>query len=164
VSADPPWLQGARRYIGLREIKGPGTEPTISRWLRDLRAWWRDDETPWCGTAMAAWMQEAGITPPKHWYRALAWLEFGVPVTYPARGAVVVFDREGGGHVGIVTGVDHIGRLLVLGGNQGDAVNVAAFEPHRVRGYRWPATHLALMPADRAPVFAHAGQSSRNEA
>jgi hypothetical protein len=42
------------------------------------------------------------------------------------------------GHVGLVVGEDRTGNLLVLGGNQGDAVRVSAFGRARVVAYRWP--------------------------
>jgi hypothetical protein len=35
-------------------------------------------------------------------------------------------------------GEDAAGNLLILGGNQGDAVNVRAFPRARVLAYRWP--------------------------
>lgn len=66
---EPKYLQIARRYLGLREIKGPQHNSVIVGWLRRLRAWWADDETPWCGVAMAAWMSEAGLPYPKAYYR-----------------------------------------------------------------------------------------------
>jgi uncharacterized protein (TIGR02594 family) len=139
VSTDPTWLAEARAHVGLREIPGAPTAPTIAAWLQRLGAWWRDDETPWCGVAVAAWMQGAGIGPlPKFWMRAKAWAEWGQRLSYPAHGCVVVFERLGGGHVGLVVGEDSAGNLLVLGGNQGDAVNVRAFPRGRVLAYRWP--------------------------
>lgn len=139
MSRDPLWLEIARQDVGLREIPGAATAPKIARWLADLKAWWRDDETPWCGTACAAWMRAAGQDIPKHWYRAKAWADWGQPLQYPAHGCIVVFERQGGGHVGLVVGEDSAGRLLVLGGNQGDAVNVRAFPRDRVIAHRWPA-------------------------
>ena len=78
---EPVWLQIARGDIGLREIPGAPTAPRISQWLSKLGAWWRDDETPWCGVAVAGWMLQAGIDDlPKHWYRARGWLEWGLPL------------------------------------------------------------------------------------
>ncbi len=136
--ADPPWLAVARADIGLREIEGAPTAPRIAAWLRDLRAWWSDDETPWCGTACAAWMRAAGVAIPRHWYRARAWADWGQPLDRPAHGCIVVFARRGGGHVGLLVGQDEAGRLLILGGNQGDAVNVRSFGRDRVLAYRWP--------------------------
>lgn len=135
----PAWLVAAREDIGLREVRGAPTAPKIATWLQRLGAWWKDDETPWCGTACAAWMLAAGIKPPAAWYRAKAWADWGQPLGGAVNGCIVVFGRQGGGHVGLVVGETAGGRLLVLGGNQGDAVSVAAFPRDRVVAYRWPA-------------------------
>lgn len=59
----------------------------------------------------------------------------------PAYGCVVVFSREGGGHVGFVVGRDKNGNLMVLGGNQGDAVSIRPFPVSRVTCYRWPSAY-----------------------
>ncbi|HOW94311.1 MAG TPA: TIGR02594 family protein [Mycolicibacterium fallax] len=166
MTREPTWLIAARRHVGLAETPGRATTPTIRRWLIDLRAWWTDDETPWCGVAVAAWMREAGIELPRHWYRARAWLDWGLPLAHPAVGAVVVYGRGGGGHVGLIAGRDERGRLMTLGGNQGNRVSIAPFEPSRVLGYRWPAHRLAeLQAVDSLPLLAANGQpSSHNEA
>jgi uncharacterized protein (TIGR02594 family) len=141
--ADPNWLAIARKYIGVAETPGKETTPIIRRWLIELGAYWRDDGVPWCGVACAAWMREAGIPIPKHYYRARAWLDWGVALTEPALGCVVVFERRGGGHVGLVVGRNELDYLLVLGGNQGDKVCIASFSPDRVLGFRWPLLDLA---------------------
>jgi uncharacterized protein (TIGR02594 family) len=165
---DPIWLAIAKSDIGLKEIPGAPTEPRIAAWLKRLGAWWNDDGTPWCGVAMAAWMDSSNIPIPKHWYRARAWLDWGMTLGTPAVGCVVVFDggreRPGAGHVGIVIGITMMGRLMVLGGNQGDAVSIKPFEMGRVLGYRWP-TEYADMPRNRVlPLMASNGELSRNEA
>lgn len=159
----PNWLTAARRHVGLAEVPGKEHNPTIVRWLRDLKAWWSDDETPWCGTFVAAAFREVGIPLPKHWYRAKAWLEWGVRLERPAFGCVVVFERSGGGHVGYVVGQDQLGRLLVLGGNQGNRVSVAPFTTDRVLGYRWP-TEAIMDPRIEPPRLASNQQASSNEA
>lgn len=162
---EPAWLIEARRHIGLREIHGAPTAPVIAGWLAKLGAWWADDETPWCGTAVAAWMQACSVPRPKHWYRAKGWLDWGIDIGAPVVGCVVVFEREGGGHVGLVVGRDTRGRLLVLGGNQGDAVSVAPFSLDRVAGYRWPAEFpVPAVGLTRLPVMAAVGAASTNEA
>lgn len=135
----PRWLTIARQDIGLREIPGKEHAAKITLWLEQLGAWWRDDETPWCGVACAAWMRQAGIALPKHWYRAKAWGDgWGTLLDRPIVGCVVTFEREGGGHVGLLTGTNECGDLLVLGGNQGNAVNIRAFPRERVARYIWP--------------------------
>ncbi|HRC61590.1 MAG TPA: TIGR02594 family protein [Dehalococcoidia bacterium] len=165
MSDEPVWLRIARADIGLREIKGAPTAPKIAAWLQQLGAWWRDDEQPWCGTCLAAWMKGAGLSIPKAWYRALAWAQWGAEVA-PTPGAVVVFQRPGGGHVGLLVGRTNTGALLVLGGNQSDAVCILAFNPARVVAIRWPIERLADLgaaPAD-LPLLAATGPLSRNEA
>lgn len=161
-AAEPIWLQEARKHIGLREIPGAKHNTTISKWLTELKAWWRDDETPWCGTFVAHCVQYAGLTPPKEWYRARSWADWGTATATPRIGCIVVFERKGGGHVGFVVGEDTQGRLLVLGGNQGDAVSIAPFDKARVLCYRIPPNYL--VPHGNLPVFAAAGESSTNEA
>jgi hypothetical protein len=76
---------------------------------------------------------------------------------------VVVFERKGGGHVGFLVGTDERGRLMVLGGNQGNSVNVAPFDRSRVLGYRWPQTNI--VPGGSLPLVASNGATaSINEA
>jgi hypothetical protein len=54
-----------------------------------------------------------------------------------APGAVLVFEREGGGHVGFYVGEDGT-SYHVIGGNQGDAVSVARIAKTRLVASRWP--------------------------
>lgn len=157
-----PWIAEGRRNIGVREVKGAGTSLVIKGWLSALRAWWSDDETPWCGVFAAHCMRSAGLAVPRHWYRAKAWAAWGTAVV-PCAGCVVVYERAGGGHVGFLVGVDRSGRHVVLGGNQGDAVKLSALDPRRCVATRWPAnfplpTHPAL------PVLAAGAPASTNEA
>lgn len=159
---EPLWLQRARCDLGLRELPGAPTAPRIAAWLQRLGAWWADDETPWCGTAVAAWMTACSIAPPAAWYRAKAWADWGAGLANPVPGCVVVFDRVGGGHVGLVVGQDQHGRLLVLGGNQGDSVCIAPFDRARVLAYRWPLGWPSGIT--RVPVIASAAPSSTREA
>lgn len=157
---EPKYLTLARKDIGLREIKGPKNTPKISNWLIKLGAWWTDDETPWCGVAIAGWLQESGLPFPKAFYRAMAWKDYGVPCVGPWLGAIAVLSRFGGGHVGIVTGVNPSGSFVrLLGGNQGDCVCEAWFDANRVVAYRLPVTIEAI----NTP-FAVVGTLSKGEA
>jgi uncharacterized protein (TIGR02594 family) len=155
------WMDEARRHVGLKEVPGKGDNPAIQKWLKSLSAWWSDDATPWCGTFCAHCIKTAGLPLPKHWYRAKDWLNWGVPLAGPTLGCIVVFERQGGGHVGFVAGKDKAGNLMVLGGNQGDAVTIAAFDPKRVAGYRYPDNSFREFTM---PLVASNGKLSSNEA
>lgn len=165
---DPLWLAQARAHIGLAEIAGKAHNPTIRHWLLSLKAWWTDDETPWCGTFVAHCCRTAHRALPPHWYRARDWLNTGTRLERPAYGCIAVFERKGGGHVGFVVGQDKEGNLLILGGNQGNRVSVAPFERSRVLGYVWPslANGKAAMPRPerfKLPVLKNIGALSQNE-
>ena len=161
---EPGWLKAARGHIGVTEIKGPKHNPTIVSWLRKLRAWWKDDETPWCGVFVAACMDRAGYSLPKNWMRAKDWLNWGDPLGGPVYGCVVVFGRPGGGHVGFAVGEDENGRLLVLGGNQGDAVKISPFDYSRVIGYRVPKGYAIPVQNYKLPTIKSDQETSKNEA
>ena len=167
-STDLPWIVEARRYVGMAEIPGKQHNPTIQNWLRTLKAWWSDDETPWCGTFVAHCCRTANRDIPKDWFRALAWADAGERLTAPAYGCIAVFSRTGGGHVGFVVGRDRSGNLMILGGNQGNKVSIAKFSKDRVVAYIWPSVNGAKnQPAkDRyqLPVLVSNGAFSNNEA
>lgn len=139
---DPAWLSMARSYIGEREIKGARHNPLILGWWEAIGAAFRDDETPWCGAFVGGVLREAGYPAQNGGAAARAWLKYGVPLDRPAYGCIVIFwrgSRNGwSGHVGFVVGQDRNGNLMVLGGNQSDAVNVKPFSRSRLLGYRWP--------------------------
>lgn len=164
---DPKWLAVARQYVGLRELPGTRHHSTILRWLDALKAPFRDDETPWCGTFVGGVIEEAGYDGIKNPWGARNWLKLGVELDRPAYGAVVVFWRGSpkgwAGHVGFVVGRDRRQNLMVLGGNQGNAVSIAPFSPTRVLGYRWPG----IKPYDQRyilPLLESDGRVSTNEA
>ena len=132
------WVDEARRHIGLTEIKGPQHNPEIvAMWKAIKRGGIRDDETPWCAAFVGACLERVGIQSTR-FEGARSYASWGEKLEKPVAGCVVVFSRDGGGHVGFVVGQDKAGNLLVLGGNQADAVNVKAFPLSRVTGYRWP--------------------------
>lgn len=163
---EPIWLSRARTYVGLAEIPGKGTNPTIAGWLAKLKAPWRDDETAWCGTFVAACFDGVGFTPPKGWAGARNWLNFGIKLPSAGVGCVVVFWRGSktgwSGHVGIVVGKDKNGNLMVLGGNQGNMVSIKPFDRSRVLGYRWPQG-VSTPDLTSLPVVASDGKLSTNE-
>lgn len=143
------WVDKAFKYVGLREVKGSKHNPTIVDWLKRLGAWWKDDETAWCGVFVAHCLTAVGRgSIPKHWYRALEYLNWGSVLDKPAYGSVAALKRKGGGHVFFVVGVTEKGDIVGLGGNQGDEVNLRVFARSEIEGYRWPphANGVLSMP------------------
>lgn len=166
---EPTWISEGRKYIGQREIKGSQHNPIILSWLQKLKAWWRNDEEPWCGVFTAYCLLNTGREIPQHWYRAKDYLNHGLQLDKPAYGCVVVFSRDGGGHVGFVVGKDKDDNLMVLGGNQSDGINIKPFSVKRVTGYRWPANSRGetLKPHSyryELPLLTSNGIVSTNEA
>ena len=131
------WIAEARKYVGLREIKGSKHNPIIISWLDNLKAWWSEDESAWCGTFVAHCLAESRITYPKHWYRALDYLNYGTRLIQPAYGCVAVKTRKGGGHVCFVVGQTKEGKLVCLGGNQNDMVCFALYDKKDFEAFMW---------------------------
>ena len=175
------WLAEARKHIGLKEnTSKTAHNPTLLAMLEKMggftgehKAWWQEDETPWCGLFVGFCLGTAGRFVVKEWYRARAWEAPQLTkLDRPAYGALVTFTRSGGGHVGFIVGKDARGNLMVLGGNQSNAVSIAPFATSRVTGYFWPSmwqnkTAVKSRPnADRysLPLLASNGKVSTNEA
>lgn len=157
----PPWLVEAEKYIGTQEIKGPDHEQLILKWWRDIkRGGIKDDETPWCAAFVGACLEAVGIRSTR-FESAKSYLSWGQELHNYELGCIVVFTRAGGGHVGFLAGRDTQGHIMVLGGNQSDAVNVKAFDLARVAGFRWPVGTPLPVPA---PLPLLAGSLSVKEA
>lgn len=154
------WVKNARNYIGIKEIKGVRHNEHILRWLGDMgtfssesKAWWKDDETPWCGLFVGWIMGMTGRYVVKEWYRAKEWASpLLTKLQTPAYGCIAVLDRAGGGHVGFVLGKDARGNIMLISGNQNDSVSIAAFAPSRITGYYWPSRWMLNKPMKSAPA------------
>lgn len=160
-----PWVETARALIGTREIPGPKSNPTILGWAkalgRKVGIAFTDDDTPWCGLFVGHVMSVNGYTPPDILVRASEWSKFGVQCPHIAFGAIAVFTRKGGGHVGFIVGQD-ASTLHILGGNQANAVNVTRIAKERLSAVRWPAG--VAMPKESVPNSVFNGRISTNEA
>lgn len=161
------WYDEAKRLIGTREVVGSKHNPTILAWAKRLGAKVlgiivNDDETPWCGTFVAHCVATAGLTPPPIAVRASSWETWGSNLRADklAPGAVLVFRRPGGGHVGFYVGEDAT-AYHVLGGNQSNAVNITRIEKNRCVARRWP-TGVAVTGGP--VIVAGKGSISKNEA
>jgi len=157
---EPLWLTIARSHIGLKETPGKTHTKQILDWIKGLGGWFTDDETPWCGTFVAHCIKKAGLPDiPKNWYRAREWEGWGV-ASPPRVGAIVVFSRTGGGHVGFLVG-ENKDNYYVLGGNQSNMVNITPIAKARSTSVRWPST--VPLSETKLPKMS-GGTVSKNEA
>jgi uncharacterized protein (TIGR02594 family) len=106
----------ARRYIG--------GNPTSRRSL-------------WCARFMNMVLERSG-------HRgtgsdlARSFASYGQRVSGPQVGAIAVMGRRGGGHVGVVSGIDAGGNPIVVSGNNGNRVREAPVSRGRIYAYVLP--------------------------
>lgn len=168
VDGTRPWLDYARSQIGVAEIVGPRHSPTILGWLKELGTKRlgvaiAEDETAWCGTFLGICILRSlpNEPLPAILVRARAWEDFGVGLEIPSLGAVIVFERKGGGHVAFYEGEDDT-HYHVVGGNQGNRVSRMRLEKNRMTAIRWPKT--VPLPKSGRIRLNPAGEISDNEA
>lgn len=168
---DPVWMIEAKRYLGIAEVAGPRSNPTILGWAQKLGRKvlgmdYTNDDVPWCGLFVAAVIASTlpGEVLPAIVVRASAWDKFGRKLAAPAYGAIARFQRPGGGHVGFIVGISADGKLLrIRGGNQSNRVSDTWIEISRLVAVRWPSS-INSQPQP-APVLDSSGaRISRNEA
>lgn len=153
-----PWIDEARKFIGLKEIEGSQHNPEILQFWKDIkRGGIKSDEVPWCAAFVGAMLERSGIQSSR-FEGAKSYLGWGRTLIAPVVGCVGVLARAGGGHVVFVVGVDTNGDLLCLGGNQDDEVNIRAFPFERFVGFRYPEGRP--LPEEKLPVFSAAISNS----
>jgi len=105
----------ARRYLG--------TNPTGRRSL-------------WCGAFMDKVLRDTGHRGGGN--LAKGYLHYGTRVSGPQVGAIAVMGRRGGGHVGVVSGVDANGNPIVISGNHNRTVAESVYPRGRILAYVMP--------------------------
>lgn len=163
----PRMLLEALRHYGTLEKVGKGSNPNISAWAKEVgvAGWYTDDDIPWCGLFVGLVAKRAGY--PFSAGKLLAareWVNWGVPV--PKERAmlwdVLVFSRDGGGHVGFYVG-ENKDNYLVYGGNQSNAVGFAWIAKNRCIGVRRPAYKIGEPDNVRKIYLTFDGKLSINE-
>jgi uncharacterized protein (TIGR02594 family) len=138
----------AQRFVGVSEVPEQASNPQILAMLQLDEKWPKGDDVAWCSAFMnyVAWLLRL---PRSKNLAARSWLSVGRSVSLEEAVAgfdVVVLKRGTGnqpgpnvidapGHVGLFAGREGT-NLLVLGGNQADAVNVSRFASNRLLGVR----------------------------
>jgi uncharacterized protein (TIGR02594 family) len=165
---EPKWLKVARSFLGLEEYHGIRHNQQILDWWDDIKMGGvNDDETPWCAAFVGGVLEECGIRSTRSGL-ARSYDRWGKTLgKKPALGSVVTFWRSSPeswkGHVGFVAGKDQDGKIMCLGGNQGNSVSIRPFSSRRVIGFYWP-NNTPEDPEFTLPVIGSDGRLSTNEA
>ena len=145
-------LEIAGRYIGETEIHGVQDNPKIRAMFKKSTGAEQPDEVPWCAAFVGAVLADAGIKGTGK-LNARSYLKWGEEVTKPEPGDIVVFWRgkKSGwqGHVAFFVRMDG-DKIMVVGGNQGDAVSLKGYSGARWLGYR----RAPKPPSPFAAIFA----------
>ena len=105
----------ARKYIG--------TNPTGRKSL-------------WCGAFMDMVLRNTGHKGGGN--LALGYEHYGTRVDGPQVGASAVMGRHGGGHVGVVVGIDASGNPIIISGNHNHTVAEAVYPRAPIAAYVMP--------------------------
>ena len=87
----------------------------------------------WCGAFMDMVLKRTGHRGGGNLAKAYA--SYGTRVSGPQVGAIAVMGRRGGGHVGVVSGVDPNGNPIVVSGNHNHTVAESVYPAGRISAY-----------------------------
>ena len=166
----PSLIREAAKLYGTHEKSGSGNNPEILAWAKEIERKigvdlkYNADSIPWCGLFVAIVAVRAGwhaqMTKAPLWARN--WSTFGQKSVKPSFGDILVFSRDGGGHVGFYVAEDST-CFHVLGGNQGDAVSIVRIEKSRLIAARRPAWRIAEPVSVRPIRMLATGEISKDE-
>lgn len=90
----------------------------------------------WCGAFMDLVLRRTGH--PGGGNLASGYLRYGTRVSGPQVGAIAVMPRRGGGHVGVVSGIDPNGNPIIVSGNHNRTVAESVYPRSRITAYVVP--------------------------
>ncbi|KQT14001.1 peptidoglycan-binding protein [Methylobacterium sp. Leaf399] len=161
----PPWLTLAAGEVGTVEGIGKANNPRVVRYFADAGfAGIKDDAVAWCAAFCGAVLHRAGRKPSGS-LAARSYEAWGVGLKAPVLGCIATKKRGNStwqGHVGFVVGASK-DQVFLLGGNQSDAVNVAAFKRSEITAFRWPSD-VPIPAASTLPTTIAGARSGVSEA
>lgn len=144
------WMETAVAELGVHEESLPGQHNRrIIEYHSTTTLHATDDETPWC-SSFVNWVMKTSGYRGTNSAAAKSWLDWGMRLTTPRHGAIVVIKRKktgtdhstgssSGFHVAFWVSEDST-HIRLLGGNQSDQVKYSNFSlsGYEIKGYRWP--------------------------
>lgn len=150
----PPWMAEMHRRMGLHEVQH---KANLIDFLRIGKFLGDPASLPWCGDAVESCI--AKVLPaeplPANPFWAQGWAAFGISARAPIVGSIGVIKWSvSSGHVGFVAGIDGA-KVVLLGGNQSNAITLASFPREKFIAFRWPKTFpIKAYPALRGKATA----------
>lgn len=139
--SEPEWMKYARQELGVAERPGAEHNARIIEYHSKTGLAAGTDEVAWCSSFVNWCMAKAGIQGTGS-AAARSWANWGLPLTEPRPGCIVVFRRNdpnnpNAGHVAFFMR-QRAPLIDVLGGNQSNSVRVSGYPLADVITYRWP--------------------------
>ncbi len=139
--AAAPWLRVARGELGVRNFPAGSSNPRITGYHAGTNIEGYDDKANWC-SSFAQWvLARVGIAGTGSAV-ARSWLAWGEALADPRPGCIAVLWREDPqswkGHVGFFLRVEG-DDVVLLGGNQLEAVREHRYPRAQVLAWRWPS-------------------------
>lgn len=158
----PNTIKNSILLYGTQEYVGPTNNPQILEWAKECGISYASDDVPWCGLFVAVVVKRSGWEVVKNPLWARSWLAFGTRPDKPGLGDVLVFSRDGGGHVGFYIAED-AECYHVIGGNQSDSVSITRIKKSRLLGARRPIWKIKQPDSVKQYFIESSGAISTNE-
>lgn len=165
----PRMIEHALHFFGIKEIPGSKSNPLIMNMAKELQVQniYTNDDISWCALFQSYICKIANKPMPYKAYqvlRAASFTNWGNKVEKGDEklGDILVFKRPGGHHVGMYI-AESDKTFFVLGGNQGNSVNIAEIAKGRLIACR---RHYAVGPPASVKKYkmTASGVVSTNEA
>lgn len=129
----------ALKEYGVWEWIGSAANPAVLKYFKETGfEWVHDDETAWCAAFVNWCLKKAGRQYTNS-LRARSFLDYGNSAMDPKLGDIVVLWRiypsSPYGHVGFFISRDE-NYIYILGGNQGNQVNITKYPRTQLLDYR----------------------------
>jgi len=125
---------GNGSYGGVRGGGGSAVVAEARRWIGTNPTGWNH---VWCGKFMNFVLERTGRRGTGS-NLAMSFAHYGSRVSGPQVGAIAVMGRRGGGHVGVVSGIDSSGNPIIISGNFRNRVAEVAYPRSRILAYVMP--------------------------
>jgi len=137
-----PWMNTAYSLIGTQAKRTDMSNRKIMEWAKiaQLDNEYTNDRIAWCGLFVSFCMADNGLPIVESPLWAKSWNTYGKKLSTPEFGAILIFTRNGGGHVSFYVGEGPPGYFKILGGNQaaGHEVCIENHSASSLIGVRWP--------------------------